>query len=334
MTFNDFRKEQIKLQKEWKQKQNDISKENGWYNKKQAEHIIPESEWIMTIWKPLRQKLANYLRDENLDKHTGAHDLLSSWVLCSNLYFGTFINEDFKELFRQFIEKKISIKIEKIDTIYLEFVPSERSKPNLLGEPGGIKQTTPDVAIIFSSSKEKGLILVECKYTESSFYNCFGRKEKDNSGKIVNPNPKNCDEIATIENNCLFNNSKKWIRKYWNYLKISKDGLKKLKKCPACTGGYQLVRQQSLAEGIIKCGNYEYENVWSCVAYDRRNEKLMKSMKRVGINSVKNEWRKLFDIKTKFIVWEHQEWVEYVRENGKGEFENNWISYINERYNM
>jgi hypothetical protein len=332
MNYDSFKKEQINLQLVWRGKQNDISKKNGKYKGVEKDWIVLPDEWIKTIWKQLQDNLSTYIKNQNIQPHDGAHDLLSSWVLCSNLYFGTSINYDFRELFRQFVERKIETRIENIDEIHLEFVPNERSKENLLGEPGNIKQTTPDLAIIFSSNNKKRLIIVESKYTEKSFYDCFGGKKNGDFGQIVNPYPENCFKLKTIENSCLFSNNSKWIRKYWHYLKISEYGLKQLTKCPALFGGYQLVRQQALAEAILKCGNYD--NVWSCIAYDRRNEKLMKSMERVGIDSIKNEWVKLFDVKSKFETWEHQEWVEYVRKNAKGTFEKEWINYINERYNI
>ena len=97
-------------------------------------------------------------------------------------------------------------------------------------------------------------------------------------------------------------------------------------------GGYQIFRQQALAEGIKRFGNYK--SVWSCIAFDGRNESLMGSMERIGINSIKDEWKKLFELKTNFFVWEHQEWVKYVNEHGKDKFNKDWYRYINDRYNL
>ena len=274
MKHNDYRDEQIKLQIAWRKKQDAISKANGEYLGKEKEFIVPKKEWEKTIWKEIQKDLIDYLKRERIKQHSGAHDLLSSWTLCSNLYFGTRAKEEFKELFHQFIEKKLNINIDKISEIGLEFVPGKRSQPNILGEPGGIKQTTPDVFADCSSNNDEVLIVFESKYTEKDFGYCFGK------GKIINPNPQDCDKINTIKNGCLFNaKDTKRKRKYWDYLGFSDDGLKKLKKCPASTGGYQLVRQQALAEGILKEGRYKreinqewknkkYENVWSCVAYD------------------------------------------------------------------
>jgi hypothetical protein len=335
MNYNDFRKRQIDSQLTWREKQN-ISKEHGYQNGKQYPHIVPKSEWIKTIWTPLEKDLIKYLKDNNIQHHTGTHNLLSSWVLCSNLYFGTYINSNFKELFRQFLEEKLKIKIERIDSVNLEFAfEGELGPANLLGEYAGKRgsgQTSPDLAILFRLNGEKGIILVECKYTEHGFYNCPGRKTKTKPGRMPNPNPKRCLQKETMKmykNDC---HQYIWGRKYWEHLSISEYGLNKLKYCPACIGGYQLVRQQALAEGIVKYG--DFINVVSCIAFDGRNEKIMQSMKANNINSIKFEWEKLYNLKSKFSIWEHQEWIEYVNKNCKKQFEKDWLKYMKDRYNM
>jgi hypothetical protein len=335
MEYNDFRNEQIQLQLSWRKKQN-ISKENGSQNGKVRDWIIPRAEWKKTIWTELEDSLDNYLIKENVQHHTGVHNLLSSWILCSNLYFGTYVDDNFKELFRQFLEIKLETNIDKINEIYLEFaLEGDLNPDNLLGEPNGKRgsgQTSPDVAVSYTTDGKKNLILIECKYTEHSFYNCSGRKKKTNSGLLPNPNPERClikETITDFSNNC---HQIIWGRKYWDYLEISKYGENILTKCPSSIGGYQLVRQQALAEGIQRSG--QFNKVFSCVAYDGRNEHLMSSMTLTGIASIKENFKKLFNLKSDFIIWEHQEWVKYVKNNGKGKFEEEWVKYINERYNM
>ena len=327
MGHNNYWKNQVELQLAWRKTQKNISSEYGFQNGNKYAHILPKEEWHNTIYYKFRNELLEYLNRENIQHHTGSHNLLSSWVLCSNLYFGIFINNNLKELFRQFLEYKLTIKIDEIKDIQLEFVLPEKLSPvYLLGEPGGkrgTKQTTPDLAIVYNTNGTENLILVECKYTEHSFYDCPAKKDKSNNVCAKK------ETMKSINKDCI---QIEWGRKYWEYLKISKNGYNILKCCPAYSGGYQIVRQQALAEGIKKNGNYE--NVWSCIAYDGRNEGLMKSMQRIGINSIKNEWEKLFELKTKFVIWEHQEWTEYVRKNGKEKYENDWVKYIKDRYNI
>jgi len=329
MNYKEYWLKQIEMQILWRTKQNNISKEYGTQNGNDYPHIVPKNEWFKTVWKKFNNELLEYLHNEKIQHHTGSHNLLSSWVLCSNLYFGTIVNNNKKELFKQFLEYKLGIKIDTIKNIHLELVLPEKLSPKiLLGEPGGIRgtrQTTPDLAIEFIENGKEGLILVECKYTEHSFYDCPVKKNNIEAGKKCKEN----EIIKSIKNSCFQN---EWGRKYWEHLNISEYGLNKLKGCPAYIGGYQIVRQQSLAEGILRFGNYK--NVWSCIAYDGRNESLMKSMERIGIKSIKEEWEKLFNLKTKFSIWEHQEWVEFVNENGKGTYEKDWVKYIKDRYKL
>ena len=121
-----------------------------------------------------------------------------------------------------------------------------------------------------------------------------------------------------------------WGRKYWSLLKLSPAGKKTLKRCPAATAGYQLFRQQALAEGIMRSGNYSL--VVSSVAFDHRNHTLIGCLNRTGIKDFQTNWGEMFDGKTVFKTWTHQEWVQFVRDNQiKGEF-NGWLGYLNERY--
>ena len=332
MSYKEYWKNQVDLQIEWRKKQKNISGEYGSQNGKECAHIVKKNEWLKTVWENFSNELLEYLQKEKIQHHTGSHNLLSSWILCSNLYFGTIINDNQRELFRQFLEYKLNIKIDNIKKIHLELVLPEKLSPKiLLGEPGGIRgtrQTTPDLAIEYISNGKEELILVECKYTERSFYDCPMKE-------VIW-----CKCIHHLKDYCVLKN--KLNRKYWEYLNLSDHGRYKLHFCPAYIGGYQIFRQQTLAEAILKHGNYN--NVWSCIAYDNRNPSLMECMKDNDNESlfkndspsysIKDEWVKLFELKTKFSVWEYQEWVKFVSENGNDKFNEDWIKYIKNRYNL
>jgi hypothetical protein len=330
MSYKEYWNNQVRLQIEWRKKQNNISEEYGSQNGNKYAHIVKKDEWLKTVWEQFNNELFEYLKKEKIQHHTGSHNLLSSWVLCSNLYFGTIINNNQKEVFRLFLEYKLGIKIDSIKKVHLEFVLTEKLSPRiLLGEPGGIRgtrQTTPDLAIEYISNGKEELILVECKYTEHSFYDCPVKEAVC------------CKCVSQLKTYCVSKDKLK--RKYWDYLTISEYGFLKLHFCPAYIGGYQIFRQQALAEAILEHGNYN--NVWSCIAYDGRNPSLMECMKdnnnisnienATPIYSIKDEWEKLFKLKTKFSVWEHQEWIKFVTENGKDKFNEDWIKYIKDRY--
>jgi len=121
-----------------------------------------------------------------------------------------------------------------------------------------------------------------------------------------------------------------WDRKYWDNLELSEHGKEILKRCPAATGGYQLFRQQSLAEGIAK--KSEFDLVVSAVAFDGRNQTLITSIWTSGVKDFQRGWGGLFKGRAVFKTWTHQEWVEYVRQNGDENVVEEWVSYINKRY--
>ena len=234
------------------------------------------------------------------------------------------------------MQQKVSNKIISITDVELEFsFPTNNPfHPSiLLGEQDGKRgsgQTSPDVAFLVKTDKGDGIILTECKYTEHSFYECSARRTTDNTQRVGNPDPSRCLDDAL---HCDYKNichQTVWGRKYWDNLTLSNYGKSILKKCPAATSGYQLFRQQSLAEGIAKSGIYDL--VVSSVAFDQNNTSLTDCLKSTGISSFQSDWGKIFDGTSKFETWTHQEWVDFVRKNTNDPHIINWLDYVNQRY--
>ena len=70
----------------------------------------------------------------------------------------------------------------------------------------------------------------------------------------------------------------------------------------------------------------------STVAFDDRNIELKNCLRSTGIKDFQTEWEKIFEGKSLFKTWTHQEWVQFVREtNSTGEF-NDWLEYLEKRY--
>lgn len=103
-----------------------------------------------------------------------------------------------------------------------------------------------------------------------------------------------------------------------------------LRQCLAATSGYQLFRQQALAEGIAKSGKYDF--VISCVACDEDNKTLIQCLQSTGIDDFRIGWQKLFNGKAQFASFSHQQWVSWVRENDKANKWQNWLEYVRQRY--
>ncbi len=331
----DFYWEQRKKQKQWR-KDNGMPKELGFQNGKRYKHVLPRAKWEESLWDGIRKTLPAFIRQKNIKAHSGTHNLLSSWVLSANLYFPILYNPSMRDHMLQFLIEHVSNNITEITDIELEFafpVGDPLHPANLLGESAGTRgsgQTSPDVALLVKTKNGDGIVLIECKYTEHSFYTCSARTKKDSSGRKGNSNPERCMISKTKDEYKKICNQIKWIRKYWDHIELSENASSILKRCPAATAGYQLFRQQALANGIAKSGRFDL--VASGVAFDGRNDILKSCLRTTGISDFTEGWKNLFEDNVKFFTWPHQDWVEYVRINGTDSLQKDWVKYMNNRY--
>jgi len=305
----------------------------GIQNKVSYPHIV-KGNWLSLVWKGIQKELPAYLGN-NIQAHSGVHNLLSSWVACANLYFPAHSNSEFKNLLLGFLKSKISSDIAEVLEVELEYsLDGDLSPKELLGEMEGGRgsgQTSPDVAFVVKTSKGIGLILTECKYTEHSFYRCSARRTTDRGDKPLNPNPEKCLQHASAcDYKSIPCHQHVWGRKYLDHFQLTDEGKKLLTRCPAATAGYQLVRQQALANGIYKSGKYDF--VVSSVSFDSRNKTLIECLNRTGIKDFQSGWSDIYQKGASFITWHHQEWVDYVRKNFKDPIFIDWLNYMEERY--
>ncbi len=340
--FNkEFKEIQRKNQINWRKKYLPNINGNGLQNGKSYPHILPKEykqfNFYLTIKEELFHPVKGYLKKNNVKPHSGIHNLLSSWVACANIYW-PFNNPEGKALLAVFLRKETSLDIQTIEHIDLEYEEQEYEdlKPGkLLGEDkGGMRgsgQTSPDLAIRFRTSKnEKGILLIESKFTERSFYVCSGYSKQNKLVRTSNPDNKRCFNTKNILagdfKDCHLNT---WGRKYWSLLKndIDKQKYLSLKKCPMSTSCYQLFRQQALAKGFEK----HYKVVASCVATDARNDILIKCGNSAGLQPFPNGWKELFP-KLPFYWFTHNNWFEYVKYNNSKGLWDTWLEYVGNRY--
>ena len=308
------------------------SAEWGQQNGKLRSWILPRELWEEGLWPGIRtgsdNSLSKYLADEKIQKHTGVHNLKSSWVFCANLYFPFRASAAGRDLLAAFLRRRVDGEIESLESIELEYAhPGELSPKKLLGERDGRRganQTSPDLGLCVN--KGNGLVLVENKFTEKNFERCSGWKHTSN------PERNRCKDAVKVARDpsgqCHLVT---WNRRYWDHLEpvVDHEALMDLPACPAARSGYQLFRQQALAEGIAQSGKYAL--VVSAVAVDERNENLEASLGRSGIDGLKG-WGRIFRGKAKFAEFTHQEWVGWVREHQAGGQWDDWLSYVRDRY--
>ena len=314
------------------------TKEHGFQNGRQRAWILPRDNWEEGLWPGIRSEaghsLPAYVKKHDIQKHLGVHNLKSSWVLCANLYFPQ--RRD-PRLLAAFLADRIDKRIVDIRRLELEWAEDHPLDPTtLLGEPKGKRgahQTSPDIAFVVGlEGGGQGLVLTENKFVEHSFYRCSGRKREHE-----NPDPSRCLDaklvIEDLDAQCHLLNwetESRANRRYWDYIQISDVGRKRLRQCPAAVSGYQLFRQQALAEALAESGKYDL--VVTSVAYDERNKGLIRSMKGAGIEAFTGDWVAMFAGKAQFAFFSHQAWVRWVRENDVEDQWSDWHDWVVERY--
>ena len=283
-------------QTEWR-KVHIESKEWGQQLGRRRSWILPECLWEEGLWPGIRtgshNSLRTYLKKTGVRKHGGVHNLKSSWMLCANLYFPFRATTDGKALFASFLKRAVVKEIESLEEIELEFAEDENSAlhpSSLLGEEGGVRganQTSPDLGLRVNGGG--GLVLVENKLTEHSFYECSAWQHKGNSRRSANPAPDRCNRPTDVVGNLAKCHQTAWGRRYWEHLApiADKEALASLPLCPAARHGYQLFRQHALAEGIANSGKYSL--VVSAVAIDERNNAPDAAFRRSGIGRLE-QW--------------------------------------------
>lgn len=277
--------------------------------------------------------MRRYLLRSGINRHVGAHNLKSSWVSGVNLYFPFDKSPHGRSLFAGFLSTYVDPRIRTVESVELEYAECDALSPaDLLGETGGRRgsgQTSPDIAVLVNGGA--GLLLIENKLTERSFYSCSARTDVGSAGRPANPDARRCNRAAEIAVNALpLCHQQVWGRKYWEHLQavVNQHRVSVLKCCPAAKSGYQLFRQQALAEGIAKSSKYEF--VATCVALDHRNDVLAGCLKSTGLADIR-EWGDLFAGRSKFRVFSHQDWMAWVRGHDADRWQD-WLDWMQQRY--
>jgi hypothetical protein len=332
-TFNSFLEE---YQSAWRRK-NVSNQRHGTFKGEPYPWILSSSDdWKEGLWCEIRISLSRYICENQIRKHKYSHHLNSSWILCANLYF-PFREARGLPLLAGFLRTKVSSDIRDVEKVELEYVEDPPLDPkSLFGESDtgmrGANQTSPDVAFLVKTKDCRGLILTESKLAEHHFYECSGHKRDS-----CNPDATRCLDWAKLSadkhGRCWqmqWANGARKNRTYWCHIHLSEHGQRTFTRCPAASDGYQLFRQQALAEAIAT--SKKYNLVVSCVAYDERNTELLHCLRTTGIDNFAEGWGTLFNGRAKFATWTHQEWVSWVRDNDHHRDWCDWLSYVEGRY--
>ena len=301
--------------------------------------ILPDDSWEEGLWPGIRSgsdnPLVDYVRRSGIKKHEHAHNLTSSWTMCANLYFPFGASDYGRGLFASFLRRDVAPAVTSLERVELEYAERGNLSPSkLLGETGGGRgygQTSPDLGLRVNCGR--GLVLVESKFAEDTFGKCSALKP-GRSGRIRNPAPERCDHLLSVVDDPMGRcHQSDMRRRYWQILAplVDRGSVSELRRCPAAGHGYQLLRQQALAEGIAQAGKYEF--VVSAVAHDERNDDLLSTLGRSGV-AEPEDWGGLFMGRAHFASFTHQRWVRWVRDRDEyGRFDG-WLQYVCSRYDL
>ena len=291
------------------------------------EHILPARQWTLNLWSGIRRTAVDYFRRKKIKWHKEKDNLLSSQILCVNIFFPlknhTYLLEGF---LREFYPS-----LAEVTDIDFEYIGRE----NYFKERGGrgYNRTSADVAITWEDTEGKNnLLLVEFKFTEPNFGECSksGNPDRDrcNHGELV---------ISSHKTECYRSERR---RTYWD--KMLPEGpfilemLSKTQYCPFRYDFYQLMRNQLLAKCIAEDKDSGFSIVEFAVCYDDRNKTLLNLSHPVdGDSNPLTNWKSFLKNPSSFKHFTIQQFLEYIGhiDNLPSELEQ-WRAYLNKRYGL
>lgn len=336
--MTSFDAQMTQSQVRWRRDNVDTA-DQGVQNKVTYEWLLPRWAWQQGLWPPLRGEgpgsLQAYLTARRVRPHSGVHNLKSSWISGVNLYFPFGTTGEARTLLAGFLRDYVDARVRGVDALDLEWSGDlELSPRTLLGETGGVRgagRTSPDLGLSLNGGG--GLLLVENKLVEHAFYRCPARSGSGSVRQPGNPDPARCDDVPALLADPGRCHQASWGRQYWErlYDAIDADAFASLGCCPAARAGYQLLRQQALAEALARTGRYGF--VVSVVALDARNVALTRSLRPSGLPDVR-DWGRLFRGRASFAVFTHQDWTAWVRARDPEGSWRAWAGWIAGRYGL
>lgn len=275
--MSDFRARMETTAIRYKEKVLGVLKPGKWRDR-EYQHILPIEIWDLNLWKEIRDRVRIHFADEGIAWHDQRHNLLSSQILCVNVFF-PLRNE--QTLLAGFLAGCIP-QLTRVGKMHFEYIGDK----NYLNEPGGRgrMRTSADVALEwFDANNSRGLLLLEFKFTEPEFGRCGGATSPGNEkrsrcrqpSKVVQAPKKMCYLVDLKE------------RPYWDIalgpdspLRI--DLLTKEPYCPFRYDFYQLMRNQFLAHMIESDPDSGFKRALFGAVYHSENEELQRMGRPFG----------------------------------------------------
>lgn len=229
-------------------------------------NFLGESEILKTVEERFGQHKAG-------DEHRVMTNTVASQPCCFNLFAPLKNRTELADkMFSKLLGKNVTVQ-----HIEIEFTPNshknlswfELSVDESLGDQGSNRGTDADVAVFYTSGKQKGVVLIEFKYIESEFSQC-GSYKNDTDKKFRNI----CDNqeyFKTLIEPNLEKNPGRFNCGYLKYFNWSltarsqvfdKNAVIYSNGCPFRFSGQQLWRNLLLAENVARARILDEFSFW------------------------------------------------------------------------
>lgn len=321
--MQDFREQMAKQQIEYKTRVLGIEQMGRWRGRRYP-HILPKRMWNLNLWEGIREEAGHYFDNNEIAWHIQKHNLLSSQIMCVNIFFPFRQHLDVLEVWLSHHFNDL----EKVVSLDFEYVGSK----NYFNELGGRGQnmTSSDLSVTWQDKKgKKNMLLLEFKFTERDFGQC---------SRGGNPNRTRClsskDIVSSHKTQCY---RSEVGRSYWDRI-LSSEGplrqelLTKESYCPFRYDFYQLMRNQLLAHCIQSDPEEGFNRVEFGVIYHADNEVLMKLSRPFGKESNPlKAWPGLLKNPNSFHVFTVQQFLGSIGPKLPNGLED-WRVYLKQRY--
>ena len=294
-------------------------------------HILPAGNLEKNFYPGIFSDVQQYLRENDVELHTEALNLLSSQVCCFNFLFP--LKKDIDKA--NSILSAVLPRLKEVLNIKFEYTGPD-STTEWLGESSigkrGQNRTSIDAAVWWVDKKEyKKLTLIEWKFTEKAFGTCGGYASKGNN------NRQRCRTVRiqaiNPEADCYIASGKddRTSRHYWEHLSeagISLDRFGIRPGCPFIGPLYQLMRQYLLA-AYCRAKITDIQAVDIVIISFKENQSLKRTprhLNHLGGNVIK-AWNNLL---TTAPPLRHV----YIEDIMKNAVEDDWKEYLRLRYGI
>lgn len=306
-------------------------KDMGKWRGRPYSHILPEEEWDLNLWDGIREQAKRYFKEQEITWHRQKHNLLSSQIMCLNLFFPLKLKGQL-DMLKPWLSNEFP-DVEKVTDLDFEYIGPDNKDYFYEKEGGrGQNRTSSDISITWIDKLgKKNMLLLEFKFTEANFGEC---------SKHGNPDRSRCDSsdkiVAFPKTQCY---RAEIGRKYWDLIlsgnsPFRKEALTTESYCPFRYDFYQLMRNQLLAHCIQSDSLAGFHRAEFGVIYHGDNSELLRlSHPFDGKRDSLKTWPSLLKVPNSFHIFTIQNFI-HAMETILPNDPSGWRKYIKQRYDL